>query len=482
MSFADDEPPLPIGLSQEDSKSSEEPALPMGLESSESDEPELPMGLEPSKEEASDEPALPEGLFSDSKDTQESESAEKPEFDIPFGLTGFWEARGGLRTRSDPYEKDESIGETRLQLEFEKDLDFASFKLTSDFLYDPVFDRHVIELEEGKGWIDLREANVSMTPLSFMDLKLGRQILTWGTGDMIFINDLFPKDWNSFFIGRDDEYLKAPSDAGKISFYTDIVNMNIVFTPRFDSDRFIDGRRISYWNGNMLSIAGQNATVDVDKPDDWMDDYEIAVRLFKNISGYELALYGYWGFWKSPGGSDPMTGEAIFPDLAVYGGSIRTNIGKGIGNLEVGYYDSKDDNEGDDPFIKNDEFRFLIGYEQEIAKELTAAFQYYVEYMLDYDDYADTWFKGVPKTDEFRHVFTLRLTKLLMSQNLKLTLFTYYSPSDDDAYIRPNAHYKINDNWSAEIGGNFFVGNYDHTFFGQFERNSNFYVGARYSF
>ena len=51
----------------------------------------------------------------------------------------------------------------------------------------------------------IREANGLVSPLSWMDVKLGRQILTWGTGDYLFINDVFPKDYESFFIGRDDE-------------------------------------------------------------------------------------------------------------------------------------------------------------------------------------------------------------------------------------------------------------------------------------
>jgi hypothetical protein len=69
-----------------------------------------------------------------------------------------------------------------------------------------------------------------------------------------------------------------------------------------------------------------------------------------------------------------------------------------------------------------------------------------------------------------------------MNQNLTLSLFTFYSPSDEDAYLRPKIQYKIDDHWSAEIGGNIFVGEEDHTFFGQFEKNTNVYGGVRYSF
>jgi hypothetical protein len=299
---------------------------------------------------------------------------------------------------------------------------------------------------------------------------------------MLFINDMFPKDWNSFFIGRDVEYLKAPSDAAKVSLFSAVANLDVVYTPRFDSDRFIDGERISYWNSSLGRIAGRSAVVEADKPDEWFEDDEIAWRLFKNISGYEIAAYGYRGFWKSPGGFDASSGEVTFPRLSVYGASLRGTVFGGIGNVEVGYYDSSDDKDDDNPSVRNSEFRFLLGYEREIARNFTLGGQCYLEHMLDYGDYLGVLPEGIAATDEDRHVLTIRLTRLLMRQNLRLSLFAYYSPSDQDAYLRPNVHYKLSDHWSAEIGGNVFVGDRPHTFFGQFQDNTNLYAGVRYGF
>jgi hypothetical protein len=465
--FAQDEPPLPEGLGSEGPPQAEEPSLPPGLAL-----PETGAGAEP---------ALWEGLGKEAHEG-EPEAVKQPVSRLPFELSGFWEARLGFRTQEDPHQKDVSIGETRLQLQAEKYWERTAGTLTADLLYDPVVDRHAVDLEDGQGFLDLREANLAFTPTSFLDAKVGRQILTWGTGDLIFINDLFPKDWNSFFIGRDEEYLKAPSDAVKVSVFTAPVNLDVVYTPRFDSDRFIDGRRISYYNSALGRLAGRDAIVEVEKPDDWFSDDELAARLYSNVRGYEVAAYAYRGFWKGPAGTNPQSGKATFPSLSVYGASVRGSILRGIGSTEFGYYDSEDDPNGDDPFIRNSELRFLVGYEQEVAKEFTVGVQYYLEYMLHYDDYRRTLPAGTPPADEDRHVLTVRLTKLLMNQNLKLSLFTFYSPSDRDAYLRANIHYKLDDHWAGEIGGNVFVGEEDHTFFGQFKKNSNVYVGVRYSF
>ena len=121
------------------------------------------------------------------------------------------------------------------------------------------------------------------------------------------------------------------------------------------------------------------------------------------------------------------------------------------------------------------------GYERELGRDFTGGFQNYLEWMIDYSEYVSS-LPGAVQKNEYRHVLTLRLTRLMMNQNLKLSLFAYYSPSDKDAYIRPKIHYKVSDRWSVDTGGNIFSGKDDHTFFAQFEDNTNAYAGARYSF
>ena len=385
---------------------------------------------------------------------------------------GFYEIRSGYRTRKDKYEKDMSIMEQRLQIDLSSYLDRADFKAKGDIIGD---------LVEEQADFDLREGYIFTSPYDFMDLKVGRQILTWGTGDLVFINDLFPKDWQSFFIGRDTEYLKAPSDAARISLFSDIANLDIVYTPQFDPDRFISGQRISYWNSNLGRSAGCDAIQHTDKPNRWFRDDEIAVRLYKNINNYEYALYAYRGYWKSPGGLNAAGTQAIFPDLNVYGASVRGSVGKGIGNLEFGYYESDDDQSGKDGNINNSELRFLAGYSQEIGRDFTAGLQYYVEHMTDFSRHKASSPSGLTR-ERNRHLITLRLTKLLMNQNLRLSLFTYFSPSDKDSYMRPNINYKVNDNLAIEAGANIFFGDYPDTFFGQFHNDTNIYTALRYSF
>ena len=185
--------------------------------------------------------------------------------DFAIELNGFVEVRQGWRLQEDPYEKKTSISEGRFQLDVGKDFDIEILKIKADLTGD------LVE-EEARG--ELREFNLAFSPLDIIDMKIGRQTLTWGTGDLLFINDLFPKDWKAFFIGRDDEYLKAPADAFKISAFTDFANLDLVYAPLFNGSEYIDGARLSYWNPVADRIAGNDFIFSDHARDSFFDDLQ----------------------------------------------------------------------------------------------------------------------------------------------------------------------------------------------------------------
>ena len=393
--------------------------------------------------------------------------------DAGIDSNGFFELRAGRRLVDPVDEKHTSLAEARLQLELNADFGWGMVKFKNDFLADPVVDDYLA---------DLRELSLIFSPLDFVDVKIGRQVLTWGTGDLLFVNDLFPKDWKSFFCGRDTEYLKAPSDAVKVSAFFDLVNIDIVYVPLFNGSDYIDGERLSYWNSVLGRTAGCDDVFHDEDRDAFFNEDEWAIRLYRTINGIEAAFYGYDGYWKTPEGLNPRSGRLIYPKLRVYGASLRGNLFGGLGSLEAGFYDSRSDRRGDNPLVRNSEWRLLTGFEHELGRDFTGGIQYYLEYMDDYGDYKRTLPAGMAKKDRVHSILTLRLTKLLFNQNLNLSCFTYYSPSDKDIYLRPKVSYKVNDHWLVEGGMNLLFGADDYTFFGQLEDNTNAFLATRVSF
>ncbi len=388
-------------------------------------------------------------------------------------VAGFVETLWGFRVQDTELEKDLSLGEGRFQLELNREFEYFSFKFKGDLLADAVTETTAA---------DVRDLSLAFSPVDFMDVKVGRMVSTWGTGDMVFINDMFPKDWQSFFIGRDDEYLKQPANVVKSSVFVGNFGFDFVYTPLFEGSKYVTGERLSYFNPMLGRLAGRDAIFEEEELDTWFDDGEYAARLSRRFGSLELALYGYMGYWQEPEGFEPASGKAVYPRLNVWGGSGRMVLLGGVANIEAGYYDSKDDDNGRNPLVRPSETRLLVGFERELAHEFTGAVQYYVESIVNYDNYKNSLPAGSYSRDEHRHMFTLRLTKMLMDQNLVLSLFTYYSPSDNDGYIRPKITYKLTDNWQINGGGNLFFAEHDYTFWGRFVENSNVYAGVRYSF
>ncbi len=384
---------------------------------------------------------------------------------------GFMEARAGIRTGEDPHGRKMSLWDARLQVEASTFTNTLEFKFKADVLGDGILD-HADFLP--------REAWVFTRSFLDMDVKIGRQVLTWGTGELVFLNDLFPKDWQSFFTGRDDAYLKAPSDAVKLSMFTDFAGVDLVYTPQFDPDHQVTGEYISHWDHALGAMAGKGRISGADRPDNWFQDQELALRIFRAMDHWELALYGYLGFWKTPCGRNGNQ-RPFYPDLNVYGASIRGRMCGGIGNLELAWYDSRQDRDGTDPNVENSQIRYLAGFNRDLAANLNAGLQYYAEQILDYDAHAVKGTKGADR-DRIRHVITLQLTRLLMNQTLTLGLSAFWSPSDEDGYLKPKAAFQYSDTLVFEIGANLFWGGESHTFFGQFENNNNIYGAVRYHF
>ena len=357
-------------------------------------------------------------------------------------------------------------GEQRLRGEITGSAESAAFTLRADLVHDSVSDEDTIDIREG--YIDYRTDNY--------DLRAGRQIITWGAGDLLFINDTYPKNYSALFSGQPLEYLKVGSDALKLSIYSDKISADLVIIPFFEPYQLPDPKRFFLYS--PMTITGINT------PREEIENSEIALRVYRQLGRFDTSIYLYRGFFKIPG-MRPLSmteAELFYPQLAVYGFSMQGAFADGVLSVEGGYYDSLDDRNGDDMTISNSSARYILGYSKQVWTDFTAGVQYYGEYMQDYGQYENSLPAGFPKSDKLHQLVTVRLTQMLKYNTLRLSLFTFYSPDDEDYFLIPEARYNITDSLWISGGINIFGGKDSRTFFGQLDKNDNLFASIRYEF
>ena len=395
-------------------------------------------------------------------DSFDDEWLEQPE--SPWQLTGFSEYAIGGFTQQKTLNTDLSLNELRIQQEVNYSSDDFVFSGTGFVIYDDVLSSVDAQF---------RELQLSFSATSDIDFNLGRQIITWGTGDYLFLNDLFAKDWQSFFSGRHDDYLKAPNDAIRVTSYFDQWSVDVVFIPEFTANDFLIGERFSFYSPQTgRNIAPENKLMVSET-----NQSQYALRLARQYGSSDVAFYAYKGFWNDPVGIHTDTSKGIFfPKLSIVGASVITPVGKGIFNMEAAFYNSGTYQDNQQGIVPENQVRFLMGYLQEVAKNLTASLQYYLEHNSHYRS------ASLTANSQNRHLVTARFTYTSFQQKLNSSLFIFYSPTDNDGYFRPSISYRVNDTFQYSFGGNVFWGRNNHTFFGQHQENTNLWLRMRINY
>lgn len=348
----------------------------------------------------------------------------------------------------------------------------ASARVKGDFFHDAVARDFNVVLREG--YLDYRTGD--------WDIRFGRQIVTWGVGDLLFINDVFPKDWVSFFSGRPLEYLKIGVDGLRTRYSSEALNGELLIIPFFEPDNLPTSDRFFLFDP-FSAVPSR----DEEEPTTTLENNELALRLYRRIGDFDVSAHAYRGFWRTPGmkpdnSTSPTRVTIFYPDLSVYGLSAQGSALDGVVSFETGYYHSRDEEDGDDFTIPNSQMRFLVGYQRQIWQDFTLGVQYYGEIMEDHSTYVNALPAGFPVQENYRDIVTLRLEYLLKHQTLRLSLFTFYSPVDNDYLIQPQTTYRFSDNLSATLGANIFGGESETTAFGQFDKDDNIYLSVRFDF
>lgn len=433
-------------------------------------------------------------------------------------LSGFLEIeQGGHIGKRGAQDRDWVMENKRIRLKTSGNSEAGKYFLKFDIVNDGV---------EKKQEVEIREARLLFSPLEWVDVSAGTQVSTWGVSDMLYINDLFPKNWVANFLGRDTEALKESSNSIRVTSYFGISSgIDMVYHPDFTPDITPTGCRFSIYDPNTDSLIQNTDKCGEDfSTSQQTGEYshgEFATRWFYKSGSHEFALYTYTGYFKNPKGQqwidsdEDATGNtdylqtngytkrmSYYPKLNVYGLSAEGQLGPGIYSFETGYYDSREDRNGDNPFIENPFWKILTGYKMDVDAHLTIGVQWYAEIMEKYSSYEKSiismlkHFHSITgeqaknqdaykyRKKHLQNTYTLRLTYKTMQERLWINFFGYHRPQDHDAFYKLDTNYQLDNNIYVIAGLNIFEGsdNYKSRDFGMLKKDDNAFIRLKYTF
>lgn len=198
-----------------------------------------------------------------------------------------------------------------------------------------------LELELYEGYLDYYFTNA--------DLRLGRQIISWGKADGLIVTNLINEQSRVQrpFVDPDDRFLG--SDALKLDYFTENGTLEAVLSlPPRDSD--IDADQPGF--GLRYSVLGMGS------------DYEISAGSFPQYNSM-LEVYN-----QAIGSSEPL-----YRDQDFIGGSFSKDLGTFVLKGEGAYFFDRDylqQTQRGPEIVENDELELLLGVDYYLGDYLIA--------------------------------------------------------------------------------------------------------------
>ena len=322
-----------------------------------------------------------------------------------------------------------------------------------------------------EGAVKLREGFTDWSPTSVLNLKLGRQVLTWGVSDYLYVNDVFPKNYDAFFTGAGFDRMKEPVDAARLAVHATTADFEAVLS-RSKGDKMPNADRFVGMAMAKPAVADDGANHGAD----------VALKASTHASGWDVAAYG--ALFESREerlymGSSGLRSDR--PRTRHLGLSMAGNFAGGLVWSEGAIRNTH----GNQTSVVNRQFlpsayKLIGGYSREVGQEITASAQLQLEGPGSRSRYLDSLAPGVRPLKSVISTLHLRVQSRWINQTLGAGAQLFVS-NEGDSHLNPYVSWSPADGWTFEGGANVFNGRPD-TRYGAFKDDSNVYVLGRFSF
>lgn len=391
-------------------------------------------------------------------------SAHAQEDELSLQLNGFVDSYHALQLGS-PYKVMSS--RTRLRLEMRANYGEASLFSSVNLAYNSL-------IKEQSGAF-LREAYFDYAG-KYLEVKAGRQIVTWGVADGLRITDLIsPMDYTEF-MANDYDDIRVPVNAINLKYPGESFSAELVFVPVPEYFVMPSGED-NPWSmpvpeGVSMDLSGT--------PEKHIKNSEVGTRLRFFLENLDFSLTALRTFNKSPvtiADYDPETKsvviQGIYKPMYVLGGDLSIPVSEFVVRGEMaGYFG--------EPIALNDSRRYrlrktfnaLLGLDWYAGDNWTFMVQYMHKVIMDY--------RKELGMDQNTSMVTARISKEVLNNTLKLSVYGMYDIDNVSFYIRPAADYLLNDQITLSLGADILGGR--RGTFKTYEDNTQIWVKGKYFF
>jgi len=390
-----------------------------------------------------------------------------------------------------------SINEGRLRVEYDTDVG-DNMRLYVDALLQADDDQFthgfVNDFEDDdlqRNYLNFTEAFLDIYFDDF-DLRLGKQIITWGKADAANpTNNLTPTDYSNLL---DDENIGAV--AVNFNYYWNDWNLQLVGVPGFTPTRLPPGdtrfalvprHGITVIEEPLLPFPLLVPVEDPRLPSNTVDNVQFGARLQTTYRGWDFSVSYYDGINDIPSPTQRLVQtplpveipEAIVPvynRMRVIGGDFATTFDQWGFHGEAAQLVFDGDRE-------DSRFQYVIGFDYTKSDII---FDHDLFVIMEYvGEDVTTEGKGFDSGSALDRVLVSAVAANITYKFNEYTKFELKSAVDfyqgDDYYIQPQLVHQMTDEFEITLGFDILGGPRD-TFFGQFRDNDRVFVKLKYAF
>ncbi|AZO95983.1 DUF1302 family protein [Halocella sp. SP3-1] len=323
-------------------------------------------------------------------------------------------------------------------------------------------------IEDDELEVEIHEAYLEYTrPL--WDVKIGRQIYSWGKADGVRITDvLSPCDYSEY-ITRDFDEIRIPVDSVKYRYLFPMADLELVWIPTFTEPVYPEDEDNPWYVSRQDNITINPA----EEVEDELGNSELAARLSFYLNGIDFSFSTAY-LWDDEAVYH-KTGTTFTPEyhrLRFYGLDLSKPVNDFVIRFESAYYQGKYFSADSYGLLERDYVHSLAGLDWYPGNNWTVTTQYINKHIFDYEDEIEE--------DESQDTLTLSISKKLFREVLEVKNMVYYEPDEQDGFNRISIDYAVNDNFHFLTGIDYFFGNEGE--FANYDDNDSLWVKVKYDF